>query len=106
MRQVVPCRRRHRMSVLAHQLVGLSENKKTIHAHFAHMCDGKHRVQHFSLLSVLVPLIKVRAYSCNSDRKIPKVPKSPGPKYRRFPLYDVSISWLMLNDVGNLLNKC
>ena len=52
------------------------------------MYNGKHWVQHLSLPSVLVPLIKVRIRSCNNDngQTIPKVPKSPGPKYKRFPL--------------------
>ena len=86
----VPCRRRRRMLELKHQLTAIFENKQLyMLTHFTHMCYGKHRVEHFSLFSVMVPFGLKLAHAqrvAMTGKKLPKVPKSPGPKIKLFPL--------------------
>ena len=52
------------------------------------MRHGKYRVQHLSLFSVMVPFDGSNLDNANTEmtEKVPKVPRSPGPKYKRFPL--------------------
>ena len=40
------------------------------------------------------------------EKTIPKVPKSPGPKYKRFPLQVRRQYTINAMPVGNLLNEC
>ena len=74
------------------------------------MRSGKHKVQHLSLLSVLVPFGSRSGYAHMAimmGEKIPKVPKRPGPNIKRFPLKVICQPCrLTLHCMDNLLNKC